>query len=552
MILLVVACSGTDTGCEPGAWYVDADHDGAGDAQTEAQWACAAPRGFVPTGDDCDDTRPDVRPGGDDTTCDGVDQDCSGEADDRGPVGFAWTDEDGDGVAGTTSSLGPCVASTETPSEPDCDDAAPEIRPGVVDLCGDGIDQDCSGAADEACGLLDSSFVGSVEGAWVGESVALPGDLTGDGLDDVVATAHDPLGALLIAGPFRGEIAEPDAWLYASSFTATPLSVGDPPGDLDGDGRPDLFLATELGPAVAFSAFRTGDSLRPEDWWVSLDGCSDGAVDIYAARAVVACQGDTTARVFDSFGAGEHDASSAASTLQAAADRAPYNLGVEWLGDLDGDGMVELAVTAQEDVDPQPCGYEYCWDTWSEIYLFRGPLPVSASWADADVMLDGAAGLDFPEWQAEKVGDLDGDGNADLMLAGGAPRPDASYTIRRFVGVPTAVDDAAAVGILDGADWLQDAEGGTDVDADGQGDLLVLTWTSLFGIGPFVGVVGEEDALAGVAFGIEEHLQLAQGRGDVDGDGRDDVVLSAYDWTEGDLDGAGCIWLINGTLLAPP
>jgi hypothetical protein len=32
----------------------------------------------------------------------------------------------------------------------DCDDSNPDVRPGAVDVCGDGIDQDCSGVADDA------------------------------------------------------------------------------------------------------------------------------------------------------------------------------------------------------------------------------------------------------------------------------------------------------------------------------------------------------------------------------------------------------------------
>jgi hypothetical protein len=33
----------------------------------------------------------------------------------------------------------------------DCDDAHPDVRPGAVDTCGDGVDQDCDGVADQGC-----------------------------------------------------------------------------------------------------------------------------------------------------------------------------------------------------------------------------------------------------------------------------------------------------------------------------------------------------------------------------------------------------------------
>ena len=33
----------------------------------------------------------------------------------------------------------------------DCDDGDPNTHPGAMDVCGDRVDQDCDGAADEGC-----------------------------------------------------------------------------------------------------------------------------------------------------------------------------------------------------------------------------------------------------------------------------------------------------------------------------------------------------------------------------------------------------------------
>ncbi|NLX20030.1 MAG: hypothetical protein GXY53_12240, partial [Desulfobulbus sp.] len=57
-------------------------------------------------------------------------------------------DADGDGF--TTASDGSCVASEEI----DCDDTNPNIHPGALEICGDGIDQDCDGK-DSLCGPMD-------------------------------------------------------------------------------------------------------------------------------------------------------------------------------------------------------------------------------------------------------------------------------------------------------------------------------------------------------------------------------------------------------------
>ncbi len=77
-------------------------------------------------GEDCDDEDPLVHPDAEEF-CDGKDSDCDGEI----HPNEADLDDDGWPVCN------------------DCDDTDPGINPGEVDLCGDGIDNDCSGEADD-------------------------------------------------------------------------------------------------------------------------------------------------------------------------------------------------------------------------------------------------------------------------------------------------------------------------------------------------------------------------------------------------------------------
>ena len=79
-------CDGTtdeDDAVDAASWYADADGDGYGDSSGAATDACEAPSGYVSSdlATDCDDTDASVNPDAEET-CNGVDDDCDGTADD--------------------------------------------------------------------------------------------------------------------------------------------------------------------------------------------------------------------------------------------------------------------------------------------------------------------------------------------------------------------------------------------------------------------------------------------------------------------------------------
>jgi hypothetical protein len=133
-------------------------------------------------GTDCDDGDPNVYPGALDPSNDGLDQDCNG-ADGTGAVnvgdGSAPVDQDRDGyVAGYAGGN-------------DCNDSDASIHPGAVDIGGDGIDQDCSGADSETTTGIDTDGDGYTSIASGGDDpddndpTVHPGadDSPGDGVD---------------------------------------------------------------------------------------------------------------------------------------------------------------------------------------------------------------------------------------------------------------------------------------------------------------------------------------------------------------------------------
>ena len=156
-LLVLAGCGGgTASGTDP-SLSVDADHDG------------------YTTQVDCDDNNAAVHPGVVEICGDGVDQDCNGADEACAACGDAAVLSTGCtcGSARQTSGIccgdtwhagGFCCGSGWQASDcvscgdgdgdgyadalcggDDCNDAASGVHPGAVDVCGDGVDQDCSG-----------------------------------------------------------------------------------------------------------------------------------------------------------------------------------------------------------------------------------------------------------------------------------------------------------------------------------------------------------------------------------------------------------------------
>jgi len=142
-------CDGLDNDCdldideEPtdaDTWYEDYDQDGWG-ADDSSVVACEQPSGFVHenAAGDCNDNNAYHYPGAAES-CDGADQDCDDEVDED-------FDLDGDGYpAGET-----CEEVDDL--ELDCDDDDDQVNPGMGEICDNGIDDNCDGAASSSCGL---------------------------------------------------------------------------------------------------------------------------------------------------------------------------------------------------------------------------------------------------------------------------------------------------------------------------------------------------------------------------------------------------------------
>lgn len=208
-------CDGDpDDGLSRVTWYVDADHDSFGVNDSGVK-ACARPDGGAARAGDCDDTNPAFHPGADEL-CDGVDNNCNGQPDD-GP--FADTENPGiadghsfpcsTGQSGVCSTGGyQCVYASGTYTRTCVAKNFP-----TVDVCGDGLDSDCNGAADNAPGCGGPLNL-----------VAEPGVTMG-------AFRIINQGTINPAGCLRGVSGDPTSWVRPSWLATNASGGSSPSGD---------------------------------------------------------------------------------------------------------------------------------------------------------------------------------------------------------------------------------------------------------------------------------------------------------------------------------
>ncbi|MEN0063386.1 MAG: MopE-related protein [Myxococcota bacterium] len=197
-------CNGVDDDCAGGIddglafadYYPDVDEDTFGDQLAKPVNACAAPKGWVTNGTDCDDGAVAVYPGAKEL-CNGIDDDCANGIDDGLTLTDFFPDADQDGYGDLSAkAIAACAAPPGTVTTAlDCDDTTAAVSPDAVEVC-NGIDDDCAGGADDGLDFddyypdNDGDGYGDSNGATVSacaepEGYTLDATDCDDGRDDV-------------------------------------------------------------------------------------------------------------------------------------------------------------------------------------------------------------------------------------------------------------------------------------------------------------------------------------------------------------------------------
>ena len=345
----------------------------------------------------------------------------------------------------------------------------------------------------DGAGWISSQRV--ISSGWTGLSSVATGDVTGDGVPDLLGIGATDGRLYRYPGSGHGTITAKTA--IGSGWNVFDALIG--AGDLDGDGHVDVVareaasgrMRTYYGTGTGTVSYRmtwgSGFGTLPQltagqDW----DG--DGHTDLIAVRP----SGDLA--VYHGSGRRAYDRAAPTGLALTGADTTFV------VGDVDHDGHADVLAR-------RPSG---------DLYLYPGSAAASSTATSGRLVGHGWQGMTL----LAPAGDLDRDGTVDVLARDSAGvlwiypmTPAGGFLPRRELGTGWQImSDIVGVGAWDG-DAAPDVMARTT-----SGELRLYP-----GNGP--GRLGVGRVLASSTSG----LSALVGAGDVDGDGRSDLIARATD-----------------------
>ena len=286
----------------------------------------------------------------------------------------------------------------------------------------------------------DTILAGSAAGSQTGYRVAGVGDMTGDGVDDLVVSApgHTVRRGItyLVSSPATGIVSVDNAEHYwigetADDYAGQSLAGA---GDVDGDGMSDVLIGsyindrggTEagtaylvLGPGTGISDLGDADGIAygvtsADRAAFALDGAGDTNGDGYDDVLIGAYQADGTYTnagdaylVLGPF-SGELDLAYADATFEGPNQNAFLGYAVARAGDVDADGNDDFLLGAYGDNSHG--------NNTGAAYLVLGPVSGAFDLETGAVKATGESSSNYAGVGVAGAGDVDGDGTSDVLV----------------------------------------------------------------------------------------------------------------------------------------